>query len=700
MVSQCDGQGGITDEVDDFDLPDDGNPCTDDGCDGGSPTFTPTAAGTTCGAGLICDGDGACVGCLTADQCPGQDTECQTRTCVNNTCGFSYTPSGTALSAQMDGDCREEQCDGMGGVTSAALDTDLPVDGNECTEDLCAAGTPSNPPVAAGTPVQAQTPGDCQENQCDGAGGVTSAALDTDVPVDGMECTADLCTAGVPSNPPLPSGAGCSEGGGQYCDGAGACVECVVASTCPGQDTECQARTCAANACGFSYAPAGTVVSMQMAADCQVITCDGAGGLTSVADDTDLPIDGAQCTDDVCTAGAPSNPPLPSGAACNEGGGQYCDGAGACVECVVASTCPGQDTECEMRACVANACGFSYPPAGTPVSTQTPGDCLVNACDGAGGVTSVVSNLDVPVDGDDCTDDICTSGVPSNPLSALGTMCSGGMCDGAGACVPLLIAGVDYPVIAHGAQLVISGVGFTGATSVVVGGLPQAFVVDTDGQITVPALDDMTPIGAQQVQVNTPSGSTQQVDVTVIHLLITEVDSEMALQNMEFIEISAGVPGVNLTGYTLVFWNGANDRVYASRALSVLTDANGRILVGNSSLMPNIVFLNNILQPGPDALAVHQGALSKFPLNTPLTGDGVIDAIVYDTSDPDDNELLDVLITTDLLSPARVQVDENMFGMMNTHSIQRCGDGRRHGGKWAVGGPPTPKLDNNVVPCP
>jgi hypothetical protein len=90
------------------------------------------------------------------------------------------------------------------------------------------------PVVAAGTPVGAQVAGDCRRTQCDGAGHVVVDAVDdTDVPVDGAQCTADVCTGGVPSNPPLAAGAACSQSGGNVCDGGGLCVDCNTVGLCP-----------------------------------------------------------------------------------------------------------------------------------------------------------------------------------------------------------------------------------------------------------------------------------------------------------------------------------------------------------------------------------------------------------------------------------------------------------------------------------
>jgi hypothetical protein len=290
----------------------------------------------------------------------------------------------------------------------------------------------------AGTPVGTQTSGDCQVNQCDGAGMTVTAADNTDVPVDNNQCTADVCTAGAPSNPPVAVDTACNQNGGAFCNGAGACVECNQASQCPGMDNECQARSCNANACGLTFQPAGTPVAAQTSGDCQVSQCDGAGAIVTAADNTDVPVDNNQCTADVCTAGAPSNPPVAVDTACSQNGGSFCNGTGACVECNQASQCPGMDNECQARSCNASTCGFTFQPAGTPVAMQTAGDCQANQCNGSGAAVSVADNTDVPVDNNQCTDDVCSMGVPSNPPTAPNTACNqtgGVICDGNGSCV-------------------------------------------------------------------------------------------------------------------------------------------------------------------------------------------------------------------------------------------------------------------------
>lgn len=267
----------------------------------------------------------ACVQCIMASQCPGPDNACQTRTCTGGSCGFSFATPGTPAGNQTAGDCQTVVCDGAGGTTTVQDNNDVPADdGNQCTSEACTGGIPSHPirpinfPCAQdggvvcsangtcvecnttsqcpgtdtecqtrsctggacgfsfapnGTPTGSQSPGDCHENRCDGAGGTVNAIDNADVPVDGNQCTSDACNGGVPSNPPVPLNSPCSQGGGVVCSGTGTCVQCNSASQCPpGFDTQCQSRTCSANACGVSFAPVGTSCNEDGGT-----VCDGAG---------------------------------------------------------------------------------------------------------------------------------------------------------------------------------------------------------------------------------------------------------------------------------------------------------------------------------------------------------------------------------------------------------------------------------------
>lgn len=86
----------------------------------------------------------ACIFCEEPEDCPGRETACQTRACLDNMCGTEFLPVGTAIANQTPGDCREVVCDGAGGTIASPVQTDAPSDdGNECTTASCVDGEPT-----------------------------------------------------------------------------------------------------------------------------------------------------------------------------------------------------------------------------------------------------------------------------------------------------------------------------------------------------------------------------------------------------------------------------------------------------------------------------------------------------------------------------------------------------------------------------
>jgi len=350
------------------------------------------SGGSTAGSGGSAGtgGGGGTVACTSASTCPGgPDGPCQRKTCDNNFCGLELTAAGTALATQTPGDCHRKVCDGVGNEMEAIFDGDPPADdGNACTDETCVSGLPSHPPEPART-------------ACTGPGG------------------AMLCN-GSSSAP--------------------ACVVCVAASDCPGTDSICQQRVCGnQNTCGFSNATAGTAAEPDATGNCQKAVCNSTGGVTSTADNNDVPMDdGNPCTSEVCTSGAPEHPAKQDGTACTAAGGGTVCASGACVQCLTADNCPGSDTLCRQRTCATDhTCGAMNAPAGTAAEPDNVPNCQKAVCNGSGGVTSAVDNTDKPDDGDPCTKDICTNGTPSNPDLPAGALCASDgskACDAAGAC--------------------------------------------------------------------------------------------------------------------------------------------------------------------------------------------------------------------------------------------------------------------------
>lgn len=384
----CDGAGNVLNNVDDADVPDDGNPCTMDVCTSGLASHPLASAGAPCGGTNVCDAAGLCVGCVVASDC-GASTACHLFACTSGVCSSTNVTAGTVVSNAPTGNCRSDQCDGLGSVAMNAIDdTDHPVD-------------------------------------------------------DGLQCTVDTCNAGLPVHPPAAQGATCSQGGRHECNATGQCVACLLASECPAGGT-CQSASCTTGVCGFVAAVASVLpVAQQVAGNCQLLRCDGTAQTpVSQTDDSDVPPDdGNPCTLDTCLAGSPVHPPAPASTPC--GPSLVCDGAGHCGNCASATDCPAGNA-CQNRECNAGVCGFTFVSSGTVVANPAVGDCRSDQCDGAGNITAAATDpTDLPVDGNQCTLDVCTAGVASNPPASAGTPCSQGggtLCDGTGACLaPLAV---------------------------------------------------------------------------------------------------------------------------------------------------------------------------------------------------------------------------------------------------------------------
>jgi Stigma-specific protein, Stig1 len=162
----------------------------------------------------------------------------------------------------------------------------------------------------------------------------------------------------------------------------GVCVDCVCGTVCPTGQVLCGGKC------------------VNLATDPK-----HCGSCTTVC------ASGQTCVSGVCQAGPP--PP----------------------QCSVPSDC-GQDSICQSFTCISGVCGTVYVPSGTQLGPQTAGDCARNVCDGAGNLISAPDPTDTPEDGNECTANVCTGNVPSNPPVAAGIACTGGVCDGNGVCVP------------------------------------------------------------------------------------------------------------------------------------------------------------------------------------------------------------------------------------------------------------------------
>jgi hypothetical protein len=278
-------------------------------------------------------------------------------------------------------------------------------------------------------------PGDCHKAVC--RSGVEKQIADAgDAEDDGDPCTDDVCEDGASRHPPMPDGTGCEQAGHLgVCSGGSCEIVCKTSDDCASEDP------CTIGSCDLDYLCAfekkngvPTPGAAQVPGDCRARVCV-AGVDTNVVDDGDRPATQTDCDLEQCDGGVPSNPPRPKDASCSTDGGTFCDGQGACVECNDKTQCTGSDDGCVLRACNGGACTLVNAPANLPVGPQIMGTCHTNVCDGAGSVISIVDDTDVPVDGNDCTDDVCTNGAPSNPFKAAGSPCGSGLvCNAVGLC--------------------------------------------------------------------------------------------------------------------------------------------------------------------------------------------------------------------------------------------------------------------------
>lgn len=157
------------------------------------------------------------------------------------------------------------------------------------------------------------------------------------------------------------------------------------------------------------------------------------------------------------------------------------------------------------------------------------------------------------------------------------------------------------------------------------------------------------------------------------NILINEVDADTpGSDTVEFVELYDGGRGnSDLTGLTLVFYNGFDDRSYYAIDLSAAkTNTGGYLVIGNKGVPGvSIEFPAGVLQNGADAVALYVGSATDFPNGTAAHTSGLEDALVYGTGDATDTGLLS------LLQEGQEQVDEAGRAAAELHANGRCPNG-------------------------
>lgn len=283
----------------------------------------------------------------------------------------------------------------MAECTEATVDQDCPDPGNECLVRSCTASKCDTAPAPTGTEVVVS---DCFALVCNGNGQSVAQNAPAGTPCDMGICTGD--------------GACMVDGGGGAGGGSGS-TPCSTAAEC-GQASACATPVCN-GVCETNFAAMGTLTASQTAGDCQDEQCDGNGSTVLVPNTSDTD-DNNDCTADSCNGSMPTHTNLPSGTACTNGGlGQKCNNAGACVECLTGA-------DCTSNVCMAGACAAPTCTDGVANNVETDVDC------GGGVCPTCINGKVCSVDGD-CLSTVCGAGLCAESFCSDNRVTGNEVCD-------------------------------------------------------------------------------------------------------------------------------------------------------------------------------------------------------------------------------------------------------------------------------
>ena len=248
-----------------------------------------------------------------------------------------------------------------------------------------------------------------------------------------------------------------------------------------------------------------------------------------------------------------------------------------------------------------------------------------------------------------------------------------------------VLEGTDYDVVVHGSQLIIDGYELEEVDTVEIGGVAHAPAVVEGDRLVVSQVSDMARTGLAQVIAITPTARSNSLTVTVVHLVISELDQQTSAgsDRRQLVEIAADVSALPIDGYTLVLY-GSDGLSYRATPVMATTPASGLVLIGGPELVPvpAITLPADAIRDGPGAAVIHQGSPSDYLPGTMITASRAIDGLVFHRSGgPEGGVLLDALFGS---GPGRVQVNENQDASEIGDSIQRCSRERLDGRAFQV----------------
>lgn len=190
---------------------------------------------------------------------------------------------------------------------------------------------------------------------------------------------------------------------------------------------------------------------------------------------------------------------------------------------------------------------------------------------------------------------------------------------------------------------------------------------------------------------STPTPNAAAGNPPAPQIIINELD---AVGTAEFIELK-GSPNSSTDGVTLVMYDGGTNQVSDAYDLSGSTfSAEGYFLIGDTSLTPNYILTPDSVADGADAVAIYYSDVSNFPNGTAITNTDILDALVYDSGQAVDAELLA------LMNVGQTQVNENANNNAASESLARCpnGSGGSLNSLTYQAVDPTPGLANSLCP--
>ena len=397
---------------------DDGQACTEDGCDPSAGCTHAVSVGVACFAknacvaNATCQANGKCVGVTVV--CPAPAQPCVVATC-SPVSGCQLAPSAVPAGVACDDGnaCTSaDLCDGtLGGcVGSKAV---LCKDGNPCTEEVCL--------PAIGCTFTANTwPCDADKDACTGPDAclakvcVAGPQLKCD---DGNACTDDACDpasgcAHLTNSAPCEDGSVCTKGD-----------LCVNSKCVPGVASLCDdGEPCTTDAChavkGCAHVPYDCEDNNPCTKPLQ--PCKVAGGCLYQLLDGPNCVDNNQCTLwEACVSGQC----LGKGLDCNDDDDCTDDTCEAAKGCLNKAKACDDGNDCTFQTCKkGKGCAFApidgFQPCSSDVACGDKGVCKMDVC-----------AFDAPQcdDLNECTVDGCTLGKGcSHTPAADGGACAGG----------------------------------------------------------------------------------------------------------------------------------------------------------------------------------------------------------------------------------------------------------------------------------